>query len=57
MSTELFRNQEYSIVRFYGGDKRGSCIQITPQRIDYIQLTKEEAKEFVSMINEFLLKE
>lgn len=49
MSTEIVRNDNYSITRFYGGDKRGVCIQVTPQKDQsYIQLTKPELIEFIS---------
>ncbi|OGC76656.1 hypothetical protein A2619_01990 [candidate division WWE3 bacterium RIFOXYD1_FULL_39_9] len=53
MSTELVRNNQYSIVRFYGGDRRGPCIQITSQTNDpYIQLTAKQLEIFIQELRD-----
>ena len=56
MSTELFRNSEYVLTRFNGGEVRGLCLQITPQRKECIHLTKEELRIFIERLEEILCK-
>lgn len=64
MSTDLVENRKhgYSLTRFYGGDSRGVCLQITnsgPGVADqgrYVQLTKEAAEELVGDIAETFLE-
>ncbi len=50
--------KDLQITRFYGGDKRGVCIQLTSEmedgNIGYVQLSK---KDLLHIINEFLIKE
>jgi len=36
------------LTEFYGGVKDGVCLQLTPQSLDYIQLTKAQAKDLAS---------
>ena len=60
MSTELKTiktiTQDVALTSYYGGDKRGVCLQITNQNDEgYVQLTKAQARELVSEINKWLI--
>ena len=59
MTTELKTNSSnYWLTSFYGGVKRGRCIQITAKQEDgtygYAQLTKEDAKALIKDLQKFL---
>lgn len=59
MSTELHRDDELTITRFFGGDKRGLCIQLTdgfPKEIggSYVQLTEVGCRNAVRVISAHL---
>ena len=46
MSTVLFENKEYSLLRFWGGDERGACLQITPLNQNSIEwLVKKDGSK------------
>ena len=68
MSTEIeTRLTRHSLVEFWGGDKRGICLQVTcrstlppPQRDreeGYIQLTMAEAAILAKQLADFALRE
>lgn len=45
--TLLYEDEHFSIARFWGGDKRGVCVQITERDghlIRYIQVTQAQFK-------------
>ena len=59
MTTELKPTSiAYWLTSFYGGVKRGRCIQITAKEEDgsfgYVQLTKEDAKALIKDLQKFL---
>lgn len=51
MGTTLYDKNGINIRRFYGGDERGVCYQITIGK-EYVQLTGEQFIEF--LFNVFL---
>lgn len=60
MATDLKSHaQEVSLTRFWGGDHRGSCVQITTQArsdgkwFDSIQLTRAQAAALAADLMEF----
>jgi|TARA_Y100001938_G_C7899716_1_gene334020 hypothetical protein len=63
MSTELKSHaQEVSLTRFWGGENRGSCVQITtPARdrkdghpfFDHVQLTRAQAAALAADLQDF----
>ena len=56
MSTELFRNSEYALTRFNGGEEKGPCLQITPQEKEYITFSRVELRIFIERLEEILCK-
>lgn len=64
MSTEIeTRLTRHSLVEFWGGDKRGICLQVTcrsastPDSEGYIQLTMAEAAILAKQLADFALRE
>tara|TARA_B100001057_G_scaffold182672_1_gene183375 strand:- start:2155 stop:2376 length:222 start_codon:yes stop_codon:yes gene_type:complete len=64
MSTELKSHaQEVSLTRFWGGDKRGSCVQITMRKtelpatadkfFDSVQITRAQAAALAADLQDF----
>jgi len=64
MSTELKSHaQEVSLTRFWGGDKRGSCVQITTPAsadtkggthfFDSVQITRAQAAALAADLQDF----
>lgn len=57
MSTTIYEKDGVYVSRFYGGDKRGTCFQITVESFSeqgYVQLTKEQ---MMNVVNAFLFSE
>jgi len=56
MSTERkARNKQHLLTTFYGGEKRGKCIQVTPRENgSYITLDKLEASCLIKDLQDFL---
>ena len=52
MSTELISNDKYILTRFWGGNKEGVCLQVTPSVDKYFQLNKDELKKFIKELQE-----
>lgn len=49
MSTTIFENDKISLVRFWGGDKKGVCLQIAIDR-GVVIFTIEELEEIIPII-------
>jgi len=47
LSTELY------MISFFGGVKRGTCLQLTPTN-DHIQLTRDHVEELRDILNTWL---
>ena len=65
MSTEMKSNTRFLLTRFYGGEDRGTCLQITAPIVNvswdsegFIQVTKQEAEllaeQLLSFVNDNL---
>ena len=45
MATDLKSNaQDVSLTRFWGGQDRGTCVQITTDWQEHVSLTREQAR-------------
>lgn len=57
MSKDIFKSKDnnFHITSFYGGKNKGRCVQFTMHE-DYTQHTKEEIKEIINVLNEWLEK-
>jgi len=62
MSTELLwlsdsdserKDREIHFTAFFGGIKRGKCLQITI-RNEYVSLTKDQVEKLIKVLNKFL---
>ena len=55
MSNLIFQNDEgdLQVNSFYGGIKRGGCLQLTVED-KYVQLTKEEVQEIKVTLDKWL---
>ena len=46
MSREVYRGVDFHVTNFYGGEKRGACVQITLDNAwrdkGYLQITRDE---------------
>jgi len=46
MSKEVYKGVDFHVTNFYGGEKRGTCVQITLDNAwrdkGYLQITREE---------------
>jgi len=53
MSTELMRTDNFSLTRYYGGEEKGVCYQLTSNALasGYIQLTETEMLQLLSIAN------
>lgn len=63
MSTDLLDTQQLIVTSFYGGTKRGPCIQLTPRgefaqyaRHQYTQLNFTEVEELAQTLNAWLCR-
>ena len=56
MSTERQSSEcdVYLLTTFFGGDKRGKCLQITGLSEGYVQLTMAQAKSLVLDLLDFI---
>ena len=54
MGKKLYEGR-FDINRFYGGEKRGICIQITDEN-GYVQLTRKEIITLCNILRDFLIK-
>lgn len=55
MSTQIADIDGLIVTSFYGGDKRGLCVQLTPKLvIGYTQLTKTQVRELVKTLQDWL---
>lgn len=55
MSTELITEEDktgFYLTRFYGGEEKGICYQITTEDGKYIQLTKFQMKKLLLYFEE-----
>ena len=52
MGTQLFQKNGIAVNRFYGGQERGVCYQITiigsDNKYYWVQLTEDQFKEFLA---------
>ena len=51
---EIGTKRGVAVTAFYGGIKRGRCIQLTPTRGGYSQLDQNEVRQLVGTLNEWL---
>lgn len=51
MSTLLYEDKNYLLTRYWGGDEKGVCLQITLAEGEFIQLTKDDLDEFIKHLN------
>lgn len=53
MATELkWLNTEVSVTRFFGGSRRGTCLQLTGPK-GWVQLTRADAAELAKRLADF----
>jgi hypothetical protein len=48
------RGDEVVLTEFYGGVQDGVCLQLSPQYLDHIQLTIEQAKRLGEELNNWV---
>lgn len=56
MSTELLKINDLQVTRFWGGDLKGVCIQLTGEN-GFVQLNRDEFQELYDvLVNENFIK-
>lgn len=51
MSTDLLVNDRIVVTRFWGGEKQGTCVQLTG-RDGFVQFNMEELNEVINVLKE-----
>lgn len=57
MSREIFKNDDVSVVEFWGGYDRGVCIQITPLKSEFSQLELDDVCRLILALNQYTFSE
>lgn len=50
MSTTLYESTSLQVTRFYGGEERGTCVQIDVDGYGYVQLTLADAAKLAEVL-------
>jgi len=54
MATDLkTRDKAVMMTRFYGGEERGTCVQVSTDYGEYIRLTREQAEQLALDLLDF----
>lgn len=56
MTTEIATVGDHEVVRFWGGDRKGPCLQVTTQTGpgQYVRLTQDEVRMLIPVLKRFL---
>ena len=58
MATDLkTRDKAVHLTRFYGGEQRGTCVQVSTDVGEYIKLTRTQAAQLARDLLDFAAKE
>lgn len=58
MATDLkTRDKAVMLTRFYGGEDKGTCVQVSTDYGQYIRLTREQAEQLALDLLDFAAKQ
>jgi hypothetical protein len=58
MATDLkTRDKAVLLTRYYGGEERGTCVQVSTDFGQYIQLTRKQAEQLALDLLDFAAKQ